>query len=318
MTSGNLGTKITSSDQVAQAEFDAKSILVDDGDVIEAIGTAVQIGLAHVIKDSISLAFLKDDILYPEYDTSMIRTAWRSIFWDHLHNGSGNKGGGTLKNIYHANMPLFWYRNGLANPNEWSKTGTGTITRDQGTTPDTHDRISFKTTTVSGESVSGNIGGIELALENLIDLQFYFEAEQNSDIFARAGINVDRIEDTQSDSRKQWGVECCPASGTNWVVISANGNAGNLLQVSTVIPINNEQRNFQLTYHPGVDVKFYHDGTLRATTNSANTPTSGNTDRNKLFVVGVKTNVGGSARELRLYHWAITAEPNNDEYYVAV
>jgi hypothetical protein len=317
MTSGNLGTKITSSDQVAQAEFDAKSILAEDGDVIEAIGTAVQIGLAHVIKDSVSLAFLKGDIMYPEYDTSMIRTAWRSIFWEHLHDGTGFKQGGSYKNILHANMDKAWIFRGLADPNEWNKTGDGTITRDVGTGVNTHDRISFKSTNVSGQAVTGNIGGIELGLEDLIDLQFYFEAEQNSDIFARAGINIDRIEDTQSDSRKQWGVECCPASGTNWVVISANGNPGNLLQVSTVIPINNEQRNFQLTYHPGVDVKFYHDGTLRATTNSANTPSSGNTDRNKLFVVGVKTNTG-SIRELRLYHYSIVATPNNDEYYVAV
>lgn len=306
MTAGNLGTQITSSDQVAQREFDAKTILAEDGDVVALIGTLIQLGLVHIIKDG--SGFLKDDILYPEYDSSMIRQAWRSIFWDHLHDDDGDKKGGSLFNIKAANLGNVWTRGGHISVDEWFKTGQGAITR---TTGSGFDKLKFETTAVSTQTINGMLAGIKFSFENLIDLQMRFDVSHNTDIFLRLGINTDRIEDTQDTARRQFGLEACPASGTNLVVISANGNAANLLQVSTTVAINAAINDHQLTYHPGVDVKYYYAGVLQATTNSANTPSNGETDRSRQLVAGVKTNTG-AIRSLFLEWYHLLAKPSSE------
>jgi hypothetical protein len=305
LTVGNLGPVVSSSKVVAQAVANAKMGLAEDGDVAALIGSAVQLFLFHCLKTG--SGFTKDEIYYPEYDTSMIRSAWRSIFWDHDHSGNGSKHGGSLLSIYMANLAKAFVKHNGPVPGEWRTRGDGSLTRVAGTTS---DYLRFQTLAALNSTISGFVSGHSLTFTDIIDLQLYTEALQNTDIFARFGINVDAEDESQSNSRRQFGFECCPASGTTWTVISANGAAANLLQVATTLDISSSLGDYQLTLHPGVDIKAYYDGVLKGTTNSANTPSDGSSDIMRQLVCGVKTNIGNT-RELRLRHYHILGNPSD-------
>lgn len=293
--------------------INAKTILVEDGANVDNYGTAVQLGLVRVLNDG--GAYLKDDIMYPLYDANMVRTGYESIFFEHTHSGTGLKQGGTYQEIRNANMAYWINLYYGANINHWLKTGTGTLVNDQDST-NTYMRIIFGSTSGASTRASGTIGGLQLSFSNMKDLQVYMEAKNASaNASYRIGHNCDRVEDTQSTTRKQFAWEGCPAHGANWVVISSNGNAGNLTAVSTTLPVTSNQENYQLTYHVGLDVKAYYNGVLQATCNSANVPSSGGSDRNRMIIAGVGNDGTGGVKTLEVYFVMLSMDPITDEFY---
>jgi hypothetical protein len=306
MTVGNLGPILSSSKQVAQAVANAKMILAEDGTVAAGIGTGVQVGLFHCLKDG--GGFFKDEIYYPVYDTSMVRSSWETLFFDHDHETDGSKNGGNLLRVYMHSTYNAWRHYNGPDPSEWRTSGNGTFDRDTG--GDDEDYIRWRTLATAGSTMSAQLSHTSFKFGDYVDMQARFEAKQNTDIFARLGINVDREDEVQSNSRRQMGIECCPASGTKWVIISANGASSTLLQVATTVDISASKGTYQLTLFPGIDVEFLYEGIFKGSTNSANTPFDGNQQRKRSLVCGVKTNIG-NVRELQLSWYNLMANPSD-------
>ena len=299
--SANLGVDLED-DHLSPLVFKAKTVLVDEGDELVNVPNSAQVGLLNCIKDG--SGFDAGVAYVPVYDPdTMLITEIRPIFRKHLHNTLNDMDGGTLLDIKHANSGLQAELNLLTpQPTDFEEFGTGgslSINRAEGLSD---RRLKLASSAVSGENYSAVAAGSKVKFDFNLELQTRIELSHNSNIAARIVINGDRLDQTQSTSRRQGGIEGCLGHGTNFVIITANGNTSSLEVTQTLLDLATSFFTAQLFMKPGFETRFYKDGVSQAASSSTSTPSNGTSDADKLLTYSVQTNTS-EARDIDFW-WA--------------
>lgn len=307
----NLGPIYEDDEHYSPARNNAKSILRDTGSNIVALAPTVQLGL--VCPTDTSGGLVKNIVYYVDYDSSFNRIGFEPVFHQHTHGpGSGDEDGGSMLSILNANLLEFIEVNWVMQqeqPESFWETAylNGTIISVQSGSDAYHE---INTLSATNNYITATMQGARLQFDDPINLLFQTDLNRNSNILARTGLNIDRVSDTPSTSRRMMGIEGCDGHGTNWVMLNANGNSGSLVITATTAPLNAGGDNtYWLIHDPASSLKLLYNGTLMATS-ITNIADDGVSERSKLFRWGVKLPTGTSNITQQLHYVRITGNQN--------
>lgn len=254
-----------------------------------ALPITTQVGLIHCLDTG--NGFVKDVIYKPIYDGSFNRTAFVPVVQAHDHSANDDVSGGSLIDIYYANGDkaalIDYYKINISEFRLFGSFSGGGVGFDDSEADTTSVSLSTGITPNNNLTIQGD--GIRLLFSSKMRWDFRMRASHNSGITLRAGVNIDRLDQSQSTSRRQIGVEGCAGHGTNWVIISANGNSGNLTATQTLLPINSVADLYSMLFVPALEARLFYAGVSQAASPAGATPSNGNSDHDKLWRFGVQT-----------------------------
>lgn len=301
----NLGPIYEDDEHYSPHRANAKGILRDTGTAIVALATTKQIGA--VCPTDTSAGLIKNVLYVVDYDTNFNRISFTPVFHTHTHVDNTDESGGRFLDILNANMPEFVEINWVAhqsNPSGfWNIQGTNGVITYTNSGGESYHQIDTLSTT--GNTITATMGGARLEFGDTINLLFQSDFLREANLLNRTGINIDRVQDAPSTSRRQMGIEACDGHGTNWVMINANGNSASLVVTPTTINIDDGVDNTYQLYHiPATSLQFFFTGTIAATS-TTNIADDGASERQRLFRWGVKLAAGTSNVWQRLYYLRI-------------
>lgn len=303
----NLGPIYEDDEHYSPARANAKGILRDTGANIVALAPTVQLGL--VCPTDTSGGLVKNVVYYTDYDSNFNRIGFEPIFHLHTHGPDNTpEDGGRFLDILNENLLEFIEVNWVAHQS--SPSGFWTINATNGTISivqsagDSYHMID--TLSATNNYITATMGGARLQFDDAINLMFQTDLNRNSNILARTGLNIDRISDTPSTSRRCMAIEGCDGHGTNWVMLNANGNSGSLTVTATTAPLNSGGDNtYWLVHEPATSQKLYYNGVLMSTS-ITNIADDGSSERLRLFRWGVKLPTGTLNITQQLFYVKIT------------
>lgn len=301
----NLGPQWEDEEDYSPARMDAKTILRDTGTNIVAIASNRQLGAVCPTNTS---AGLIENVLYVcDYDGALSRVSFVPVFGKHTHSADTPEQGGTLMDIYHANTGNVVQIDKMnVNIADWKVdvVGTGTIfAYDELTTSAV---LKIESGGITGNCATGSLGGVCVTFANKIMWQAKIEVNNISLLLARAGLNVDRVDEAQNTARRQLGIEACDGHGVNWVVINANGNSASLhVQASTTAI--NLRASYKLIELPSNELRLYVNGVSNAVS-TTNVAFDSDSDGLRLTRIGIKA-TSNSTRKIWLFLLKILADP---------
>lgn len=301
----NLGPQWEDDEDYSPARMDAKTVLRDTGTAIVAVATSRQIGLACPTDTSAGL--IKDVLYVAEYDGSFERVQFKPVFSKHTHSADTAEEGGTLMDVYQANtanviqLDMFHI-----NISDWKvdTVGTGTLFFYSELT--TSGVLRIETGAVSGNCKTGSLGGGRVTFTKKISWQTKIEVNAGTSLLARAGINVDRVDEAQNTARRQLGIEACDGHGANWVTINANGNSASLHVQATTQPITTRS-SYKLVELPSNELRLYINGVSNSVS-TANVAFDSDSDGFRLTRVGIKA-TSGANRMIWLFVLKLLGDP---------
>lgn len=302
----NLGPKWEDDEHYSPGRMNAKDITRDTGTNIVAIATTKQLGA--VCPTDTSGGLIKNVLYICDYDSNFTRVGFIPVFGKHMHDADSNEAGGRLLDIRFANSgKLLEVNHYFVDDSLYLENNlNGTVTRIS-STDDAY--VEIKTLTATNNYANVTLSGPKVSFADKILLQFNAEVNLNSNILVRAGLNTDRVDEAQSTSRRQMGLEGCDGHGTNWVIINANGNTSSLTVTATTMPLNpGAEKNYKLFHTPATELRAYLDGVSNAvsTTNVAST---GESTHLRLFRAGIKLPTGTTEKLMKLWHMQMIGLP---------
>ena len=289
----NLGG-LRSLESISPDKANANGVIALSHTEMSALSTAVQVGLVHCT--STGSGFIKDIIYCPVYDGSWVRTAWVPVMRRHDHSVDDDIHGGSLMDIYYANgdkAALIDYFKLNTSEFRWFGTyGGGGVGFDDSQTDDTSVIIFTGNTDNNNVTLQGD--GIRLLFEKKMRWDMRLHASHNSEIYVRVGVNIDRLNQTQSTTRRQIGIEGCygsgvPGHGTYWAIITSNGTSGNLTATNTLLSISAAADLFTMLFVPSVEARLYYATISYGASGASSTPYDGSSDHDKQWRMGVQT-----------------------------
>lgn len=308
----NLGPVYEDDENYSPSRQNAKGITRDTGTALVALASTKQLGL--VIPTDTSAGLVKNVCYYVSYDGNFNRLAFEPIFHTHTHGPfSSHEDGGRLIDIYAENLLEFievnWITHQSAPGDFWNvqTSGGGAITLQQAS-GDSYHQIDTLTTT--NNSITATMGGARLQFDDIIRVLFQTDLNRNTNLLARTGLNIDRVQDAPSTSRRQMGIEGCDGHGTNWVMLNANGNSASLVITPSTAPLNAGGDNtYQLKHYPADKCVLSYNGTDMATS-TTNIADDGVSERQRLFRWGVKLTAGSLNLTQQLHYLRMIGNQN--------
>ena len=288
----NLGG-LKTLESISPDKSNASGVIALDHTQIAALSNAVQVGLVHCL--STGGGFVKDVVYCPVYDASYNRTGWVAVMRKHDHSANDDVTGGTLMDIYYANgdkaVLIPYYK---LNPLDFRLFGTfsgGGYAWDDSVAD--VSKLFLYTGTTDDNNITLQADGIRLLFSEKMRWDMKLSASHQNEIYTRVGVNIDRLNQTQSTTRRQMGIEGCFGTGVAghgiyWAVITSKGTSGNLTATNSLVPINAVADIFTMKLIPAVEARFFYAGTSYAASTSSSTPFDGNTDHDKQFRMGVQ------------------------------
>lgn len=306
----NLGPKWEDDEHYSPGRMNAKGITRDTGTNLVAIATTKQLGA--VCPTDTSGGLIKNVLYVCDYDSSFNRVDFIPVFGKHLHDFDTNAAGGRLLDIRFANSAkLLEINNYFIDDSLYLENNLNGVVTRIGLTDDAY--LELKTLTTTNNHANVTLSGPKISFADKILMQFNAEINLNSNILARIGLNIDRVDEAQSTSRRQMALEGCDGHGTNYVIINANGNTSSLTVTATTMPLNpGAEKNYKLFHTPATEVRAYIDGVSNAvsTTNVAST---GDSSHYRMFRAGIKLPTGAVEKILKLWHMQIIALPGTNQ-----
>jgi hypothetical protein len=302
----NLGPQWEDNEDYSPARMDAKTILRDTGTVCVAVASSRQLG--GVCPTDTSGGLIKDVLYVCEYDGSFERVQFKPVFGKHSHGADTAEEGGKLIGIYHANtadvVQVDMFHLNVA---DWKVNTVGTGTSFAYAELTTSGVIAAITGATSGNCVTGSLGGGTITFGSKVMWQSKLEVDTSTNnLLARAGINVDRVDEAQNTARRQIGIEACDGHGTNWVIINANGSSASL-HVQATTAVINLRGSYKLISVPSDNVTLWVNGVSRGVS-ITNVPFDGESDGFRLTRMGIKA-TSASSRTLWIFLLKIVANP---------
>lgn len=277
-------------------KHNANSIISMTYQEMAALPTSVQVGLVHCL--TTGSGFIKDVIYKPIYDGSYIRTSWLAVVQKHNHSSDDDVAGGTLIDIYYANGDkaalIDYYKLNSSEFRVFGSYSGGSYGFDDSESNTTS--VALFTGNTANNNITAQGDGIRLLWGSVMRWDIRLRCSHNSTLVVRAGVNVDRLDQTQSTSRAQIGIEGCDGHGTNWVIITANGESGSMTATSTILSLVSAADLYTMKFVPAVEARLYYAGLSQAASGAGSTPklSSGSTDADKQWRMGIKaTNATG-------------------------
>lgn len=312
MSINNLAPRYEDNEDYSPARMDAKSILRDKGSTIVATATTKQLGI--VIPTDTSGGLIKNVAYYVDYDSSFNRIQFLPIFHKHTHSLDTDDSGGTLYDIFFANSAKCVTINQFvdSDPNAiWQSATSGAGTQFNRVRSGGSSFMQILTGTTTANAITALLCGISIVFSTKMMFNIKMKLNLNTNLLARIGINVDRVQDTQSTSRVQMGLEGCDGHGTNWVIINANGNTSSLTTTPTTAPLQpGSSQVYKISHIPATECRFYYNGVSNAVS-TTNVASGTGTTEDKLFSVGVKLSTGTTEKEIVWRGVAILGDPSN-------
>jgi len=248
-----------------------------------------QVGLVHCLDTG--NGYTKDVIYKPIYDTSYLRTGFMPVVQAHDHSADDDVNGGSLVNIYYANgdkaVLIDYYKLNTSEFRFFGSYSGGSVGFDDSEGNTTYVMMFTGNTTGNNITLQGD--GIRLSFAAKMRYDMRFKLSHNNGISVRAGINIDRLDQTVNTTRVQIGQEGCAGHGTSWVIITSNGNSGNRTATQTLLSLTSAVDLYTMKFLPSIEARLYFGGVSQAASPSGATPSSGNSDTDKQWRMGVWT-----------------------------
>ena len=284
----NLGG-LRTLESISPDKANANAVLQLTGTEMAAIPTNVQVGLVHCLETS--GGFTKDVIYKPIYDEFMVRTSWLAVTQKHNHDADDDLAGGELIDILYANgfkaALIDYYKINSSEFRFFGSYSGGSWGFDDSVADTT--KLMLFTGNTTNNNITAQGDGVRLLFSKKMRFDVRIEVSHNTGIAVRLGVNIDRLDQSQSTSRRQIGLEGCYGHGTNWVIITSNGNSGNLTATQTLLPINSAADLYSILFTPALEARFYYAQVSQAASPAGATPSNGNTDHDKQWRMGIKT-----------------------------
>ena len=300
----NLGG-LRTLEQLSPDKHNAGGVISLTYQEITALPTSVQVGIVHCL--STGGGFIKDVYYTPIYDESFVRVGWIPAMHKHDHSVDDDVHGGSLIDIYYANGDkaalIDYYK---LNTSEFRFMGSysgGSVGFDDSVGDDTTLRMFTGNTDDNNVTLQGD--GVRLLFSEKMRWDMRIHASHNTEIYTRLGVNIDRLNQTQSTTRRQIGIEGCygtgvPGHGTYWAIITSNGTSGNLTATTTLLSISCAADLFTMKLIPHTEARLYYATISYGASGSSSTPWDGSTDHDKQWRMGVQCL---SATGRNLYFW---------------
>lgn len=290
----NLGPQWQDNEDYSTARMDAKTILRDTGTNIVAIAQTRQLGA--VCPTDTSGGLVKDVLYVCQYDGFLSRTAFVPVFSKHTHSADTDEEGGTCMNMLLANtatcFDISMFHLNVADWKVDTVGAGGVFAYVEGTTS---GRLQISTGAVTGNCKTGSLGGGRITFGSMLSWQAKLEYSHNTTLLTRAGVNVDRVDETQNTTRRQAGIEGCDGHGLNLVIINANGNSASLHVQATTSPLVNAPtgpKNYKLINTPSNECRLYSNG-VSTGVSTTNVAFDSDSDGLRLVRIGMKTTSAG-------------------------
>lgn len=286
----NLGG-LRTLEQLSPDKSNASSVVSLTYTEMANLPTNVQVGLVHCL--STGGGFIKDVIYRPIYDESFVRTSWLAVVQKHKHDADDDISGGSLIDIYYANGDkaalIDYYKLNTSEFRFFGSFSGGSYGFDDSESNTTS--VAQVTGITANNNITAQGDGIRLLWSNIMRWDMRIRCSHNSALVVRLGVNVDRLDESQSSSRAQIGIEGCDGHGTNWVIITANGDSGSLTATATVLSLISAADLYTMKFVPATEARLYYAGVSQAASGVGSTPDadSGSTDANKQWRMGIKT-----------------------------
>ena len=230
-------------------------------------------------------------------DTAYLRntdnTAWIGLGGgQHLHDLATEGSGGLFSNIKVANQAKAFVidRASAISEFQFMQEGSAAITDEPANS--TGNRIKIDTGTASGTYGHLSLGGAKLSFAQ--QSQFMWKGNidysGNGNVTAYIGVGVASVNETHNNP--QYGIQVCDSSSTEraWELVNGNGTT----KAVTTSTENVKQagiRGYRILYTPGLNSRFYVNGSQQALNSSA-ILASGSTTGSRNVSMGIKTNTG--------------------------
>jgi len=281
-----LGSLIAAEDQISNAVYNNKFVLVDTGAAIEAWATPFNGVVAVPTSDGATLK------AYRAYVWDDINNVWLDQA-NPIHDHSDDLTGGSYSNIRSGAARTFW---GITETDLIYTVGTNGTYTNTLSGSDGYRNISSGAT--SGNS--GNLVKAGLRYDMAYALYAQFRAQMTTattNYTTRAGFNMEYAA-VSSNASKKLGLEACnTCNGVNNRVVSADGttrSASNTTDAADATAV------YKLRFNPNTPSLTYTKDNGTAVVKTSNMPTTGVPDRSNVFVMGISTGTG-TARDMKVY-----------------
>ena len=290
------GSLIAAEDQISNAVYNHKFVLVDTAAAIEAIA-AVNLFDGMMAVPTTDGSTLKK---YRAYVWNAIGSKWEDQA-NPVHTHADDSTGGSYSNIRIGAAKTFW---GITENDLIYQTSSGSPTyADTISGSDAYRSISTGTT--SSNAGSRVAGGLRYDMAFSLYAQFRaLMSTVTTSYTTRAGFNMEFAHITSNASRKL-GIEACDScNGTNMRIVSADGS---IRSASNTTDLASDTAVYKLLFNPNIPNLTYTRNNGTAVVKTSNMPTTGSPDRSNVFVVGIQT-TNTTSKELRL--WGLKAYGN--------
>lgn len=227
---------------------------------------------------------------------------------EHLHASDTDLDGGSLGEIYFANMGQVFDINlmhAIAANIKTVVSGAGSSVSDV-INQTTSSYMKFTTGTANGGLARFLVYGIMPWFGARMKYQVAFENTLATNMLFRLGVGGEQV-DVSNDSRRKFGIEGCSSApeGTVILIFSAD-NVSRTTQASTDNIVESGGNGYIVQHSPSLNIKMIKGNLDNVTTKSNNIPSSGSIsgisgDDMAVLKGGIKTTIVSESKDLRIW-----------------